>query len=918
MSDKKTKFIDKQIYHETTEDPFRRASNKYWHNIEVKRTSRGTSAPIPSAENNLYFGLNDDQARQRIDLLPRSGSNIMSFIKEVRVCETQATGICDPAAVEGGGISRVDTVHIIGDPGKIKNDRHWNSLLMGGPAIVDGRPEVYVGIFEDSTTYFDFVFDVPMPYEGRELENIDTPHTRMVNINTKYNYFEKDYERSPGYFQAPEQILPNLYVFLSEVSHDEKMQKNYNFKDLITLKGQFPLNVKAIKLNENFDYFRNWGKIGIGRFLKNSPQPAQQLQERFGNILVPINNMDLITDFNSYKSIFPMYTEVKFSTDTSTLFAEALKDSKLTCAFMKDMFEAFSNITPAIDEYKVLRNMTRAILGGDTSAVSALLLGEVTAMANEIEALIPSLMQDSDFMRHDAFPRFQDVSADGRVSYDYAQTINEQFLLAMDLDQWFDYFYTYGATPFTNTGVFLGSEDEEILLAQEDQYEFYKNMLMQILGNKIRTIAKTYLRTFDQIMNGEGCYSETIMYRIEKVAMDRSRQNVAGSPDENANRQSFWIPNSNDIDIVEYIDTQVKYNTRYRYTIYAYQMVVATEYRYNNLSISKIISEKDDLVSATCIEMFSADSGEVVEMRCPDKFTVNPVSGRPNIVKVQDKNKFVAEFDVHQFPKIRIVQVPIYRTETTMIDNPPLAPAVSFYPYQNISNKIKFNLNASIGSLEDKPVILNKRDLQAANKIWESLPGLSFLNRLFPITFESDGDVRAYEVYRTTKHPTSYDSFKDSYLTKVTGGPATEYIDNILPNTKYYYMFRALDIHENVSNPSAVYEIELVDDNGAIYPTVRVVEFDPVTKTTPTRSGKRLLHLQASLEHILINETQSGLFRAESATVARKNIVLGHKDPNPFTDKKFKLRLTSKKTGRKIDINLTFKRDHQKTEYEYE
>ena len=41
--------------------------------------------------------------------------------------------------------------------------------------------------------------------------------------------------------------------------------------------------------------------------------------------------------------------------------------------------------------------------------------------------------------------------------------------------------------------------------------------------------------------------------------------------------QNIWIPNSNSIDIFEYVDTQVKYNKEYTYVVTAYQLSVGTD-----------------------------------------------------------------------------------------------------------------------------------------------------------------------------------------------------------------------------------------------------------------------------------------------------------------------------------------------------
>ena len=45
----------------------------------------------------------------------------------------------------------------------------------------------------------------------------------------------------------------------------------------------------------------------------------------------------------------------------------------------------------------------------------------------------------------------------------------------------------------------------------------------------------------------------------------------------------------------------------------------------------------------------------------------------------------------------------------------------------------------------------------------------------------------------------------------------------IYKNKTYYYIFRSIDVHKNISNPTYVYQVTLRDDGGAVYPEIEVL-----------------------------------------------------------------------------------------------
>ena len=121
-------------------------------------------------------------------------------------------------------------------------------------------------------------------------------------------------------------------------------------------------------------------------------------------------------------------------------------------------------------------------------------------------------------------------------------------------------------------------------------------------------------------------------------------------------------------------------------------------------------------------------------------------------------------------------------------------------------------------------------------------------------------------------------------------------------------MFRTIDVHAGISNPSAIYEIELYNDGGAGYPMIRHYDLSSPNPKTTTKSARKIIQIIPRIAQVFLNEEASGLVDGGVVQPAagNKNIVLGNQ-AEPLFGKKFKIRFTSKSTGKKVDLNVNFK-----------
>ena len=400
----------------------------------------------------------------------------------------------------------------------------------------------------------------------------------------------------------------------------------------------------------------------------------------------------------------------------------------------------------------------------------------------------------------------------------------------------------------------------------------FSDILVSLISKgKFKKLMKEKSRTYAEILEGKPAYSEVV--------------------------QSYWITNSNDLDKIVLYDTQVKYGKSYRYLIYAYVMVIGTEYKYSSLTFEKTV----------LLDPLRAD------------LPLPP---------------FVANCVVTTEPKLRIMQIPYYgfsnaeNSDLFIYDNPPPAPDISFYPIRGSKSKLKIFLNGNVDRYDKTPIFIEDSD----EGMYDNIRKAQKKSPQEKITFEADDASSAFQVFRIspdpqtglTKRPRSYKDFKNELLLTVNESnpsPAGAMIDTLIPNQKYYYCFRTIDIHNNVSPPSEVYEVEIQSQSGTNlgYPVIRPYDMNDGSLKVATKPFKRHLHLRAPLSQIFIPQNDG---ENNTTAIDKKVGRVGVSDDAIFgaentsatniKTKKFKIRLTSRQTGRKIDVNVRFV--HKQTE----
>ena len=110
--------------------------------------------------------------------------------------------------------------------------------------------------------------------------------------------------------------------------------------------------------------------------------------------------------------------------------------------------------------------------------------------------------------------------------------------------------------------------------------------------------------------------------------------------------------------------------------------------------------------------------------------------------------------------------------------------------------------------------------------------------------------------------------------------------------------------------------MELINDSGAIYPLIEIVEFRDQVRKDAKKSFRKYLQIIPTYEQGLVQNIEE--LKADGALTAfDKDPKLGNVfSPVPTEGddnapaRKFKIRLTSKSTGKKIDFNIRFVHKH--------
>lgn len=739
---------------------------------------------------------------------------------------------------------------------------------------------------------------------GNEIRN--NYSNFFSRIESKYNFYIEKYEQQIQRDLVPEEVLPNFYVVnlildrnllntIAQSDFDNTALANENtsayqdvfnrFDKYITLDGNILLNrdqvdffFAAALLLYCQQYAEAYDNVSID-FIETA-------RKKFGQVFANITNKDLLNKLNDFKNSYPMYIELQWSTPTLSPLLEFLEQAGIEINSLQNFINS-----------KII-----SIESGETKNLTDFydLKEFETNITEERKNLF--LYEAGDWIN--------------QYLYNIIQNLTNQQTETSDGNN-------FTLINMSNNSFTLESENDSKI---EESLPLTQLLNAIVAKPKFDELVLENTRNYKEIIEGELAKSEILFYRIEKRFGNTVLQN-------------FYIPNIPDVDVQNYIDTQVKFNKEYTYKVYAYTIIYGTEYYYEKESLAPApgdFEQSPELSPApTEIDIIDAYEyaapviPEVAGIDLPEQniiqpnqlpinfgdrgvnvFDINqisiqdPVSNNPpitapptmiDVISGQSLsdiylNKF--EFDVYFYPSVKLVEIDY--TELlidSVLDYPPTPPHVEFFPIKDSSKKFKISISPSSGEIEQIPIKIKDED----SIMFDSL--LQRQKRDDKIVFRYEGEIRKYEMFRIENEPISYSSFHKDETSVVK-----EYnnIENVLvdefvePNKTYYYTFRTYDYHGKFSNPSPIYKIKLFENDGVEFLDVSIHEIKPIKRKT-SKSFKRFIKIDTSFEQKEFSSLEDTL------GLNRESVY----------NQEFVLRIKSKHTGKTIDINFVFNKNNQ-------
>ena len=656
-----------------------------------------------------------------------------------------------------------------------------------------------------------------------------------------------------------------------------------------------------------------------------SSNTMKRMRDRNKNIIFNANgSSEILSEYSEAhqnRAAFPYYVQVEFPGLDKSQISNAIISRECSSIFMRTLKETFSEQTDnkvTVVNKHFLRNaefVSSSVDRGENQTVST---SEIVSYRSADFVKMVLYAYDNVLLTHEDFC-FMDyqtlevkAAEDTKALYRSYNSRNTSLLLTDVLGLLGG---TTSAVPVNNLNAVLNSQVDAGPSTPEGQ----------------------------AVLIPESKYHEVVAYRVEKVG---------GPPQPDAMTQevlqNFWIfnthPGTSPSQVL--IDSQVKYDSQYTYKVYAYYVINGFKYQYAGLQLSRLIGQiREDGYTgpleyasgldggpptppiAYCIEYYDPFTNTTMEDVMNN---TTDIYGEAAGVSLSDYSSdaqraavssvmtsggnvmppYVANITVTVQPSLRVVEIPILTKTVDVVDNPPNeVDVIPAYTLGN-TNRLMFDLEYQTFSGAPYPRAISEKDVNRARNYISSHDMTAYQK----VQHGTVSPQRAVEIYRLDSKPTSFRDFdrvQPKTVSLAIDGSDFSYTtatfdDIVKSNHKYYYLFRVLNSNNVAGNVDTVISAELVNDGGykyALFDTLFEEDLAEESYTDCTNQFNKILQLSPTLNQASVDFQGVDI---EDTAKSQYPIVNVGTAEDLIWGKTFKIRLTSKKTGKKIDLNITY------------
>jgi hypothetical protein len=680
------------------------------------------------------------------------------------------------------------------------------------------------------------------------------------NINSDYNFYTDFYEDiTKENISIAESGLPNLYIYGDDLNNESDL-----YNDIITVKDN--IQIKATNSGNLLEYFDNYAEK-YARSLNDGTTDFSDIATLEQEIYFSKKLLIRIDDVNKNSNSLPFSIKLDFQKPAIGSFTAVLEGTGFTDDFCSE-FVAYSKKNFQDIELKITADVVSK-------------QGETVSL--ESRASVETILGK----KFDDYAQFQTQIGDLIRNY----SINSIFRL--------------GDVPTQSQQINNTTSRTATAIAKNQSSSIARSIKMAILMTRLSQIIKNTRLTTEQFFAGRPFQTQLFMTQIDKQSGGQSLQ-------------SFYLPNISERSEYTLYDTQVKFGKNYIYSFNDFY--ISFEQKLNLTLINSLTKEQWIAIFEETIRINSKYQQELEDIATGNASNSTINRFLPVLIEAMFYAKIQAFIYYPVFFKRQ-------STSDTMavFDHPPPPPEVQIDGLIGVDNKIFIQLNSSISEFKAIPILIQPEDKTIFENNVLSQKLTSVQDQLM---FDGDDRPLYFQIFRLDFHPTSYFQFKDNFVTASTtirnaaDNINTEicsdlktnhstYLDHIEPNKNYYYMFRTVDIHGNISNPSPIYEVVVTNQEGTIYPLIKTVDLKKSDDKTPFKYVKRFLHIIPNALQTIVNEQESNYYNEdgsikESADLVKENVVLGLTEEKVW-NKNYRLKIRSKTTGKIIEIDFKFK-----------